>query len=192
MTTNTKTNENTATKAWVNDLELASLTTEQLREQARLRKVTLTSNDKADMIDEIISAGVEQPTAAKAGSLISLHSRTDEAKALINAARNVMTKNEAGKKTFTLFLQSREGQFYNQKFVPGCRVSPERLQDVIAITSPLPDGSQNELLVDVVEHPEKYEEPLLVRLPRRNQDGSSAQYVMLYIKLKQKLVEEKF
>lgn len=178
----------------VEDLELAELNMEQLREQAELRGVKLKSTDKAGMIDELISASVESPTEAQPGVLVSLHSRTDEAKALIKKVRNIMVKNEEGGKTFTLFLKNREGTFYNQKGMPGCRVSEENIDKIWAILSPLPDGSQDALLKDFRANPSKYEQPLLVRVVRKQSEGprDTTSYVMLYLKLKQKLVEETF
>lgn len=172
-------------------LRFQEMSLDELRTEAVKLGIQLQTTDKADIIDALIAAGVQQPATAEAGFLVSLHSRTDEAKATIIQARNVILKNEQAGKVFSLFLKNQEGSFYTQR-TAGCRLSPERMDDILAIVSPLPDGTQDAVLAELKATPEKFEQPLLVRLRRRNQDGSYGSYVMLYVKRKQKLVEESF
>lgn len=189
MTTATKTDSTT------NDLESAlrfqEMSLDQLRVEATKLGVALQTTDHAEIIDALIAASVAQPVTAEAGMLISLHSRDDKARNTIISARNVILQNEQAGKTFSLFLKNREGSFYTQR-APGCRISMERLSDVLDIVSALPDGSQGQVLKDLVSDPTTFEEPVLVRVRRRNDDASYSSYIMMYVKRKQKLTEQSF
>lgn len=177
----------TALETLVTDLELASLDMDQLRLVAEQRKVQLRATDKAGMIDEIIAASVETPNAVEAGTLISLHSKTDKAKQTIAAIRNAQMVNQEGGITWSLFLKNKEGTFYYNKGVPGVVLSNERKQDIYEILSPLPDGSQDALIQEFKDHPENFKDPVLVRVSR-----TQLSFCMLYLSRKQKIVEQKF
>jgi hypothetical protein len=187
MTTATKT-ETVLEEA----LRFQTMSLDELRDEANRLGVRLEKGAaQSEIIDALIAASVEQPATAESGILVSLHSQTEEARNLIVAARNVILQNEQAGKTFSMFLRNREGSFYTQR-APGCRLSMERLGAILDIATPLPDGSQEEALTGVQEHPEQWENPLLVRVRRRNSDGSYSNYVMLYLKKKQKLAEQSF
>lgn len=189
MTTATKTNTNTST---IDDaLRFQEMSLDELRAEATRLGVALKTTDHGEIIDALIAASVEQPATAEAGMLVSLHSRDERAREIIVKARNVILQNEQAGKTFSLFLRNREGSFYTQR-AAGCKVSMERLGDVLSIVAPLPDGSQQESLTSLQSDPSAWEDPILVRLRRRNDDGSYSNYVMLYLKKRQKLAEQSF
>jgi hypothetical protein len=183
------------TDTHANDLEAAlkfqEMSLDELRAEAAKLGVKLQTTDSTEIIDQLIAASVEQPATAEAGMLFSLHSRDTEARNMILRARNVILQNEQAGKTFSLFLKNREGSFYTQR-APGCKVSPEKLAKIMRIISTLPDGSQTQVLEELETNPGAFEDPALVRLRRRNDDGSYSNYVMLYVKRKQKLVEQSF
>jgi hypothetical protein len=187
MTTITKTNENELATA----LKFQEMSLEELKVEADKLGVKLRTTDKAEVIEALITASVQRPETAKPGMLISLHSQDDEALKTIVAARNVILQNTQAGKFFSLFLKNKEGDFYTQR-AAGCKVSPERLESVLKIVTALPDGSQDEILQELKTQPEAFDEPLLVRVQRRNADGTYRHYVMLYVKHKQKLVEQAF
>lgn len=189
MTTMTKTNANMGELE--NALRFQKMSLDELRVEATRLGVVLSTTDHGEIIDALIAASVEKPATAKAGTLVSLHSRDERARDIILRARNVILQNEQAGKTFSLFLKNREGSFYTQR-AAGCKISLERLQDVLSIVSPLPDGSQTEMLTALAQNPEQFEEPILVRMRRRNDDGSYSNYCMLYVKEKQKLAEQSF
>lgn len=187
MTTATKTNTNQLESA----LRFQNMSLDELRVEAERLGVVLQTTDHGEIIDQLIAASVERPEKAEAGILISLHSRDAEAKETILKARNVIVQNEQAGKSFSMFLKNQEGSFYTQR-AAGCRISNERLNDVLRIVSPLPDGSQDATLKQLRAAPESFEDPVLVRLRRRNQDGTYSSYVMLYLKKRQKLAEQNF
>lgn len=190
--TNTNTNQNNDS-----DVERAlrwqEMSLEDLHSEAEKLGIELKDQaEKADIIDALLSASTETPDTAEPGVLISLHSRDDSAKALVLTARNIILQNEEAGKTFSLFLQNKEGNFYKQTNVPGARIQPATLQKVLAIVSPLPDGSQSEVLAELRSNPSAFDEPLVVKMRRRNADNTYNSYVMLYVKRNQKLVEQTF
>lgn len=194
MATNTNQNKNSDSSNQVDRaLRWQEMSLEALHQEAEALGVTLQDQaEKADVIDALLNASTEIPEQAEPGHLISLHSRTDEAKALVLKARNIIVQNEQAGKTHSLFLQNREGNFYKQTNVPGARCNPETLARVLEIASPLPDGSQNALIADLKAHPENYETPLVVRMRRKNADDSYSSYCMIYCKKKQVLAEQAF
>lgn len=188
------TNTQTSTS---NDVERAlrwqEMALDELHAEATKLGIELTEQaDKASIIDALLNASTEVPETAEAGHLISLHSRDQDAKELVLKARNVIVQNEQAGKTHSLFLQNREGNFYKQSNVPGARCNPETLARVLNIASPLPDGSQNQLIADLKAHPESFEQPLVVRMRRKNADDPYSNYVMLYCKRRQVLAEQTF
>ena len=77
--------------------------------------------------------------------------------------------------------------------MPGVRLTLNKIERVLELVTLLPDGSQNEVFEEFKTSPEKFPDPLLVHMRRRNGDGSFSNYVMFYIKRKQdNLVEQTF
>lgn len=167
-------------------------TLEQLVKRARSLGVEMEEgDDKSDLIEAIIEASMDQVSGntvseageVETGMLFSIHSRTDEAKALIKAARNAILANEKANppRTFSLFLRDRNQDLYDRT-APGVRVSREKLPQVLDLVSLPPNGTQDEQFEAFKNNPDGYQDPLLVRLRRRNSDGSFGTYIMLYVR----------
>jgi hypothetical protein len=188
---------NTNTAESLDPIEMQSWEQDQLLAKAKELGVQVEeSADASDVIAAIVDAQTTAEsvsTSPEVGHLVSLHSRNDDAKALILAARNRIHANTDANRRAKLFLQDRNGNFYNRQaeFV---RVSRERMDQVLSIVTPLPDGSQDELIQEYRDNPETFQDPLLVRLRRRNGDKETfGHYVMLYLRKKQaQLAEQVF
>lgn len=148
--------------------------------------------DASDIIAAITERNEDkegnQAMQPSVGMLFSLHSRTPEAKQLILDARNAITVNTDAKRKFDLFLEDREGRYYRRE-AEGVRVTSAKMQDVLTIVADLPNGPQREkqqkLLDDYNTNADEFQDPLLVHLKRRNNDGNgTGMYVMLYLRKK--------
>lgn len=171
--------------------ELLELPIEKLKERAKTLGIKLKRGaTKASVIEALVMASMTEAEAKakvqqepEAGVLLALHSRTEDAKALIRQANQRITMNQhlSPPRVFTLFLRNREGELYTRT-VPGVRISKERLPAVLRLVVLPPDESQNKILEDFKKNPQEYEQPVLVRVARRNKDGSVRSYVMLYLR----------
>lgn len=171
-------------------LKFQEMTLEQLRSKAKEMGVDIQSNDRSEVIDELIAASVKLPEEAKPGFLVSMHSRTPEAAELVIDVRNRILSNQQAKVRKTLFLKNSKGASYTQS-APGIRITtPEGLKRVLDILTLTPDGSQEAEIAALRETPELFETPWLVYLRRTNSDGSARNYVMLYVKRKQDEIAE--
>ena len=187
--TQTNTTEGNALDA---ALRLQGMSLDELKAEAQRLGVQLQTTDKADIINEMISAATAIGTDAKPGMLVSLHSRTAEAEEIVLAARNVIVQNKAAGKYFNLFLKNQKGSFYTQR-VPGCRLTPERIADVLNAVQTLPDGSQETLVQQLRDHPEAFQDTWLVLMTRFNATTQKwNSFVMLYLREKQEVIEKSF
>lgn len=165
-------------------LELENLGVQELVVKAKELGIIVKTTDKSELIAAIIEAGVSVSSdKTEAGMQVGLHSKTDEAKALIQSARNAIVTNEQNGKYFNCFLKNQAGVKYRVR-LPGVPVSAASLPRVLDIISTLPDGSQEETIKELKEHPENFKQPLLVRVRKKTGERTYQQFVMLYIERK--------
>lgn len=176
-------------------LELHEESLDSLLERVKALGVQIKgSEDKASIIEVLVEALMNNEASGgttmasqepNSGILIALHSRDEQAKALIRQANERITMNQhmSPPRLFRLLLRNKDGELYSRT-VPGVRLSKERLPAVLRIVVLPPDESQNKILEDFKASPEHYEQPVLVRVARRNKDGSVRSYVMLYLQRK--------
>ncbi len=188
-------NTNTVTKNKESELDqamkLQEMTLEQLQERATQLGVELQSDDKTDLIQAILDKTEEVPEDAVEGHLVSLHSKTDDAVATIRKVRNIIATNEAAKKYVRVFRKNQDGNFFMTR-MPGCTLTRENLNKILEITSPLTDGSQDEILKDVTANPEKYEMALVRKRARNAKTQQVMSFIMLYVRKIQKVAEQAF
>lgn len=169
--------------------ELLEVSLEELKNRAKELGVEIAEKDKAEIIEAVIEKTASMNTTSASaqeiqpGVLFALHSRDEEAKELIQQARSRIVANELANRRFQLLLRNKEGEMYTRT-VPGVRVSEKRLPAVLRLLVLPPGGAQNEELNNFRENPDQYEQPVLVRVRRRNKDGSTGNYVMLYVRKK--------
>lgn len=160
----------------------------ELLAEAKQAGITVSTTNKEELIELLTRSPVN--TAGQEGEfgfLISLHSRTDEAKALIQEARDNIFRNEdSGQRgqVRMLLKNNNDGKLYTQQ-APGVRVTQlstiQRIVNCIALTT---DGSQEEIFSQLKNDPEGFEDVILVRLRRRGDGDNFVNFVMLYARRK--------
>lgn len=167
-------------------LELQEMNIEELVAKAKELGVVLKTTDKSAIIDEIIAAGVQgKSEALESGTLLSLHTRTEEAAELVRSARQAIVNNEQGGQYFTVFLKNINGEKYSNR-IPGVRLSEARVPAILDLVCTVPDGSQDAILEEFKASPENFKQPLLVRVRRPNKAAGQGfqNFVMLYLERK--------
>jgi hypothetical protein len=118
--------------------------------------------------------------------------KTESAAQIMRKARNKILANQKNKMFTTLFQKNREGNSYTRR-VPYVRLTLQNINKVLDLTSPLSDGSQDQVLKDFRQDPSQFQEPMLILKRSLNRDGSTGLYVMLYLERKEgETVEQTF
>lgn len=178
MTTNTATNTVKAFKLQKMDLS-------ELQAEAIKLGVDLKTDDKAKLIDAIISSSVTAPSSATAGILIPLHSRTEEAKNMVLDARNRALSNREAGSEIRLFQKNFKGNFY-ERTVPGVHMKNETFARFVEHAANPLEGQQDEIDA-ALEDPESFERPAVVMVTKY-QDNVQRNYMMLWLRRKNAVV----
>lgn len=190
-------NENNPEDTMNQVLALQEMTAEQLLAKAEELGVELQETaEQSEMIDALAAkisndAEPEVETEVEHGSLFSMHSRTDAAKALIRRARNKVYANKEAGVEFDLFVKNRNGDSY-QRRAPGVQLRQQNIEKVLDLVTPLEDGSQDEMFAEFKASPENFRPPVLVLITRRTQQGTYPSYIMLYLRRNQENLVETF
>lgn len=181
---------NPVTEAVTDPFELLEESIEKLQSRAKGLGIEIAEKgaNKASIIEALVEASMTEAKAqqeVQPGVLLALHTRHENAKELIRLANQRIQVNQYlnPPRLFSLLLRNKEGELYTRT-VPGVRVSNERLPQILQLVVLPPDGAQNEEFDGFKKNPEAYEQPVLVRVARRNKDGSVRSYVMLYLQRK--------
>lgn len=180
----------------IKNAELVKLPIEELRVRARDLKIEVSGDeDVAELVGLIIANTVAAPgELAKPGVLVSIHTGNQACRDFVLRARNVIATNEKGGFNQRCFLQNKEGSAYTKNY-PGVVLTEKTFKEMLNIgcLSPLPDGSQAQLLTDLTDKFDSFEKVLLVRVGRMQiVDGKKLfnQFVMLYAEVRQEVIEQ--
>ena len=175
MTNNTVLNTNQAVRLQKMDLT-------DLKTEAKKLGVALTdTDDKSELISAIIAAGTSGEGSLEPFVLIPLHSRTKEAQELILRARNITLENEAAGQRIRLIQQNQDGNLYTRQ-VAGTYLKLETFKQYVD-TCAVPFEGQETVINDLMDRPEEYEKPAIVRI-FKTQNGARRTYMMLAIRKK--------
>jgi len=172
---------------------------EKLISIAQGLKLELTGDeDVTELIGMILeNQGPAVVADAVPGILISIRTHTEDAKAFVLKGRNHIAQNEKGGHRKRCFLKNRDGNLYSKTY-PGVELTKATFQKLVELEalSPLPDGSQAKLIEELKTDFESFQEVLLVRVSRPQDNGRGGvnwnQFVMLYAEKKQVIAESVF
>jgi hypothetical protein len=175
----------------MSNINLADQSINDLRKRATAAGVEAVGS-KEDIIARLIEAEEPKVEEAEPGVLFSLSTPDDDARSFIKSARSHIAVNKQAGSRVQLFLQNREGTFYDT-WVSGCRVTtPAHLEKILKLVVMLPDGSQEKILADFKSDSKSFDTPMLAIVRRAGKDGKWGSFTMLYLKRKQKIAASSF